>query len=124
MDERLKILFIPRWYPNHEDPMEGLFVQRQAEALATTCNVAVIHIHPVRRGKGKTEAVFTEQNGVRVLQVYLKTGSTGNAWSRAQSLWKYYRAAMRAVRSIRQFEPDIVHGHILKIGRASCRERV
>lgn len=113
MDERLKVLFIPRWYPHRDDPMEGLFVQRQAEALARFCHVVVIHIHPVYSGEGKTEAVFTELNGVRVLQVYLKTGSAGNGWSKAWFIYKYYRASMRAVRSIRQFRPDIVHGHIL-----------
>lgn len=113
MDERLKVLFIPRWYPHRDDPMEGLFVQRQAEALARFCHVAVIHVHPVYKGESKTEAVFSERNGVRLLQVYLKSGSAAHWWGKARYLWKYYRASIRAVRSIRQFKPDIIHGHIL-----------
>jgi len=39
---RRKILFIPSWYPSDADPIGGVFIKEQAEALATRYDVAVL----------------------------------------------------------------------------------
>src|SRR5689334_23308448 len=39
---RRKILIIPSWYPSDADPVGGVFVKEQAEALATQYDVAVL----------------------------------------------------------------------------------
>ena len=37
-----KILFVPSWYPNPEDPISGIFIQEQAVALSKKYDVAVL----------------------------------------------------------------------------------
>jgi len=39
---RRKILFIPSWYPSDADPVGGVFIKEQAEALLTRYDVAVL----------------------------------------------------------------------------------
>jgi glycosyltransferase involved in cell wall biosynthesis len=114
MSDKIRVIFIPRWYPHRYDPMEGLFIQRQAEALVAFCDVAVIFVHPDPSCPNKVEVDFSEENGVRVMRVYRRISAGKEPlWKKIINLWGYYRAAMKAIRSIRKFNPDIIHAHIL-----------
>lgn len=122
MDDKIKVLFLPRWYPNRYDPMPGLFIQRQAEALTQFCQVAVVYIHPDANCPNKFEVDFAVENEVRVLRVYFNAGAQAGILAPIFNMVRYYRAAMRAVKSIRQFEPQIVHAHVLtRIGFVAWR---
>ncbi|HNY02397.1 MAG TPA: glycosyltransferase [Bacteroidales bacterium] len=114
MDRRLHILFLPRWYPDRYDPMPGLFIQRQAEALAAFCDVAVIYAVPDPLCPSALESDFCNENGVRVLRVYYQAAGAPGSWfgrlREARRFWRMYRMAFR---SIRGFEPDVIHSHIL-----------
>ena len=113
MERKIRVLFLPKWYPHRYDPMPGLFVQRQAEALTPYCDVAVIFAHPDPDCPNNYEAEFSEENEVRVLRVYYKIKKRTSLAGKAFNLWKFYRANMKAIHSIRQFDPDLVHAHIL-----------
>ncbi|MEI7663204.1 MAG: glycosyltransferase [Bacteroidota bacterium] len=114
MERKIRVLFLPKWYPNRYDPMPGLFIRRQAEALTPYCDVAVIYVHPDPDCPNKYEAEFSEENEVRVLRLYYKTsGQTASGTGKLLNLWKFYKANLKAIHSIRQFEPDIIHAHIL-----------
>jgi L-malate glycosyltransferase len=39
---RKKVLFIPSWFPNQDDPISGIFIQEQAVALSNEFDVAVL----------------------------------------------------------------------------------
>ena len=39
---RKKVLFIPSWFPNQEDPISGVFIQEQAVALSKYHDVVVL----------------------------------------------------------------------------------
>lgn len=94
--------------------MPGLFIQRQAEALTAGCDVAVIYVHPDPDCPNKIEVEFSEENEVRVLRVYYRVNrKPGQVIGKALNLWRFYRANMKAIESIRQFSPDLVHAHIL-----------
>lgn len=94
--------------------MPGLFIQRQAEALTRLCNVAVIYVHPDKDCPNKYEVEFADEKGVRVLRVYYKIPASGdNLITGIVKIFRYYRAAMKAADSIRQFEPQLIHAHIL-----------
>lgn len=114
MKPRLKVLFLPRWYPSRNDPMTGLFIQRQAEALTKHCDVAVIYIQAENDCPNKFEVDFAVENEVRVLRVYYREPDRGLCYLRyLQKYYRYFRATFRALKSIRQFNPDILHAHIL-----------
>ncbi len=114
MSSKIKVLFLPRWYPHKHDPMPGLFIQRQAEALTSDCDVAVIYVHPDPNCPNKIEVDFCEENQVRVMRVYYRPPENPTSQiGRIINLLRYYKSCMKAIRSIRQFEPDIIHAHIL-----------
>jgi len=68
-EERLKILFLPRWYPHRYDTMTGLFIQRQAEAVSIYCYVAVLYVHADEQAANRYEIDFADENGIRVVRV-------------------------------------------------------
>ncbi len=39
---RKKVLFVPSWFPNQDDPISGIFIQEQAVALSKKFDVAVL----------------------------------------------------------------------------------
>lgn len=128
MERRIRILFLPKWYPNRYDPMPGLFIQRQAEALTPYCDVALIYVHPDPHCPNKVEVEFSEEKEVRVLRVYYKvTGDATGFTGKALNFWYFYQAHRKAWHSIREFQPDLVHAHILTrlgfIGWRITRER-
>jgi glycosyltransferase involved in cell wall biosynthesis len=123
MNRKIRVLFLPKWYPHRYDPMPGLFIQRQAEALTAGCDVAVIYVHPDPDCPNKIEVEFSEENEVRVLRVYYRVNrKPAPMVGKALNLWRFYRANMKAIHSIRQFSPDLVHAHILtRLGLVAWR---
>ena len=105
--------------------MPGLFIRRQAEAITPYCDVALIYVHPDPNCPNKIEVEFSEENEVRVLRVYYKTAQgSPTPVRKALNLWRFYRANRKAIHSIREFSPEIVHAHILTrmgfIGWRAC----
>ncbi|MEI6455280.1 MAG: glycosyltransferase [bacterium] len=94
--------------------MPGLFIRKQAEGLARLCDVAVIYVHPEPHCPNKYEVEFSEENEVRVLTVYYRVPGGKSGWfGGLVKLYRFYRANFRALKSIRAFDPDVVHAHIL-----------
>ncbi len=114
VDRKIRVLFLPKWYPNRYDPMPGLFIQRQAEAITAFCDVAVIYVHPDPDCPNKMEVEFSEENSVRVLRVYYRTSRwLHSPVGKVLNFRRFYQAHRKAFNSIREFNPDLVHSHIL-----------
>ena len=114
MNRKIRVLFLPKWYPNRYDPMPGLFIRLQAESLTAYCDVAVIYVHPDPDCQNKYEAEFSEENEVRILRVYYKAyGPSPSFIGKILNLWRFYKANQKAIHSIRQFSPDLIHAHVL-----------
>lgn len=113
MDPSLKILFVPRWYPSRTDPMPGLFIQRQAEALALKHSVQVISVHPDHACKSPFEIVHSVENHVNACRVYYKSNSGKPFISALVNIFRYVKAHHLGYHSILPYSADIIHGHIL-----------
>lgn len=110
----LNILFLPRWYPHRYDPMPGLFIQRQAEALTTWHHVVVLYVHPDPHCPSEFEIDFAEENGVTAVRVYYKIPETVlPGIYQALNLSSFYRAHQRGLEVVGDFIPDVIHSHIL-----------
>jgi hypothetical protein len=82
-ESRPHILLLPRWYPHRYDPMPGLFVRYQAEALTAHCEVSVLYVHPDPHCPNAVETDFAVENGVHVIRVYYRPSSSGiGRWRR------------------------------------------
>lgn len=113
-DRTLKILFLPRWYPHRHDPMSGLFIQRQAEALAKWHHVVVLYVRGDPGCPGEFEIEFAEEEGITVIRVHYRIpDKVIPLLSTIRSLVNFYRAHFRGLELLEGFSPDIVHSHVL-----------
>jgi glycosyltransferase involved in cell wall biosynthesis len=112
LENRLKILFLPRWYPNRYDPMPGLFIQRQAEAVSAYCDVAVLYVHAHDHAPNRYEIDFAEENGIRVVRVYYREP---HRWllPGLLKLFRFFHAHRLGFKILRSFQPDLLHVHVL-----------
>ena len=120
--ERKHIIFLARWYPHRYDPMFGLFVQRHAEAAALFNDITVIYCQQTSRDVSTTpinnkqevvdasnnnyEIVRTLENNVDTIRVYYKKPK-----NKIQSLLRFYRANMKALKLCKP--ADMIHVHVL-----------
>ena len=40
----IKVLFLPKWYPDRNDPQNGVFIRKHAEAVSGYCDVKVLRV--------------------------------------------------------------------------------
>lgn len=111
---RLKILFLPLWYPSENHPVAGVFVQEQARAVALYNNVTVIHVTNARRSSETFCKISDEiENGIRVLRIkpiilpIPKTNFLINLWS----TFLGFRMLVNV-----GFRPNIIHAHFFSAG--------
>jgi len=114
MSKKLKILFLPRWYPHRYDPMPGLFIQKQAEVISSFSEVSVLYVHEDPGCPDKFEIDIAEENNVRVVRVYYKIPLVGlkplNRWIKS---YRFMKAYFLGFRMLRDFKPHLVHVHVL-----------
>ena len=73
LNHRLKVLYLPRWYPNRYDPMPGLFIERHARSVSGHVNVAVLYIHQDTHLKNSPmEIERYRDDGLLQLKIYYK----------------------------------------------------
>lgn len=108
---RKKILFIARWYPDKNDNMLGLFVQKHARAVDLLNDVTVIYVTADTTLQPGTSQIVEENHlGIHEIRIYFgkKDSEIGNAFE----YLKYYRRAVKlAYQHAGHF--DITHVHIL-----------
>jgi L-malate glycosyltransferase len=117
MNRRPNILFLPRWYPHRYDPMPGLFIRQQAEALTGQCNVAVLYVHADGNAVNNYEIEVSEENGVHVVRVYYHQVTTRIPFlSEMLKVLRFFKAHSLGMRVLRSFKPDLLHVHVLTRG--------
>jgi len=112
LNKRLNILFLPRWYPHRYDPMPGLFIQKQAEAISSFCNVAVLYVHADQHTFNRYEIDFGEERGVKVVRVYYREPELPLIAGLLKVI-RFYKAHTLGYKMLRSFDPDIIHVHVL-----------
>ena len=112
MSNRLNILFLPRWYPHRYDPMPGIFIQRQAEAVSSDCNVAVLYVHADEHAANRYEVDFAEENGVQVVRVYYREPRVP-LLNGLLKIYRFWHAHQLGFRMLRSFKADLIHVHVL-----------
>jgi len=111
--QRLKILFLPRWYPSKIDPMPGLFIERHAEVASRFADVAVLAIIP---SKELAEIEIEKRAHLYTLRFYFKLGQTRSLFINKlinQFRWIFallngYRIARKEMKGF-----DLLHVNVL-----------
>ncbi len=112
----LKVLFLPRWYPNANDWLDGNFIENHARAVGKRCNVAVLFAAPGNDLKKPYSVEIANEHGVRVFRVYYqKVNSNVSFFSNGLRLIRYLRAILSGYQKLLEDwgKPDLNHVHVL-----------
>ena len=115
---RKKVLFVPSWYPNEDDPIAGVFIEEQAVALSKHYDVAVLlpgmaAWRNVLKSNAPDKSVTKQQSGLTVYHEFARpliphgpeqidydtfARAAENGFKRVASEWG---------------TPDIIHTHVV-----------
>ena len=117
MNRQLKILFIPRWYPNRVNPLNGVFIQRHALSVAIQHKVAVLFVNADPNMKNKVYNVeSTVEEGITAVRVYYNNSFPNIPLiSSFIKFYRYLRACKIGIKVVNEKFgiPDVSHIHVL-----------
>ncbi len=123
-ENKIKVLYLPRWYPNKYDPMPGLFIERHALAALKHCNISVLYVHADAPNNSKQnnvknpkyEIISSENNGLYTIRIYYaKSNCKFKPLAALTNSYRFINSNIKGFRIIKRSvgKPDIVHIHVL-----------
>jgi glycosyltransferase involved in cell wall biosynthesis len=115
--EKIKVLYLPRWYPHRYDPMHGLFIERHARSVAAHVKVAVLYVHQDDNLSGKRyETDYSIDDELIQLRIYFKPAFRSipvfSSLVNFCRLIKYHKIGLKLLQD--DFgKPDLVHVNVL-----------
>jgi glycosyltransferase involved in cell wall biosynthesis len=114
---KLKVLYLPRWYPHRYDPMPGLFIERHARSVSAYVDVAVLYIHQDEKLKiAKMEVDRFRDDELLQVKIYYKPYSHSVPVIKPLvNFCRYLRYHYRGLKMIKKEfgRPDLVHVNVL-----------
>lgn len=115
---RKKVLFIPSWFPNQDDPISGIFIQEQAVALSQEFDVAVLipgmaAWRNVLKAKATDKSVKETQAGLTVYREFARPLIPHGPESIDYDT--FARAAENGFKKVVKEwgKPDVIHAHVV-----------
>jgi glycosyltransferase involved in cell wall biosynthesis len=101
------------WYPNRTAPLCGLFVRRQAAAIAAFCPTAVLFVTPDPALRTRREIVAVVEDGLLAVRVYFRPAAI-SPWRVISDSLRFMSAARAGRRALpKPFQdPDLVQVQI------------
>ena len=113
--DKLKILYIPAWYPNSKNPVEGIFVKEYAKAAALYNDIVVIYKESFKRDFKKIWDISSDEynENIREIGIVHKKFSIRvvNYLIYFWSIWYIFRKLLKE-----GWRPDIIHAHVYSAG--------
>lgn len=116
--KRLKILFLTNWYPNSENPVEGIFVQEIIRAVSKSHSVIVIHNKGADPALDQPWKLELQENSslTRGIKTY-RFRYRPSPLPRTRlliSIWFFLQAFRQMIKN--DGTPDIIHAHVYHAG--------
>ena len=115
---RKKVLFIPSWFPNQDDPISGIFILEQAVALSQEFDVAVLipgmaAWRNVLNPNAADKSVKETQSGLTVYREFARPMIPHGGESIDYDT--FARAAESGLKKIVKEwgKPDVIHAHVV-----------
>ena len=106
----LHILFLPSWYPNHKNDLDGNFIQNHAKAAAIHHNVSVLFVTSIPDLNENFKIEKKNSTNLTELYVYYKDSSFIII-----KLYRILKSYYLGLKNIASF--DLIHSHVFeKIG--------
>lgn len=109
MNNKKKILILPRWYPNKTDIQLGIFIQRQAILMAEHFAISIIYAQALEQQTEKHKVVTSTQNGINEVIVYYQSAS--GVFRKLKNFRRYIKAQKIGLSHLNQI-PDLTHVHV------------
>jgi len=116
MAQKLRILFLPKWYPNKFDSLDGNFIENHAKAVAPFCDLAVLFVHSDADLNQAFEEIQNSPSGFQEIRVYFKKPHLKwKALNRIVTFIRYFKAQLKGYRLYLKSnkQPDLTHIHVL-----------
>lgn len=110
------MLFIPKWWPNANDPQLGDFLRKQGLAAAGRTKVSVLHVQADKRPEAGYGTDISEEAGLWEVNSRYPASEMGFGPMRKMvNLFRYRRAALGGWERLNteRGKPDLVHVHIM-----------
>lgn len=112
--KRLKVLFIPGWYPSERNPVTGVFVREHAKSAALYNDVVVLYSEGIARSvRGLYQVADRVEDDLRTIRVQYRKSPIPKT-SYFIYLWAMFGAFRELVRD--GFRPDVIHAHVYFAG--------
>ena len=113
MNRKLKILFLPCWYPSEDNPIAGIFIKEHAQAVSLYHNVTVLYVYFSNKAKKLYKISGKIEENIRTIRIRYKSSSISKLDYLIQlSLIFYY--FLKLIR--KNDKPDIIHAHGYLLG--------
>ncbi len=113
---KIKVLMLPKCYPNYLDPTEGNYVERHIKAISHLSAVAVLYVHSDDNPGERYNVQFSQEHNFPVVRVFFKRSVFGwSALDKTINLLRYLKAQNIGYRvMMREFgTPSLTHVHML-----------
>jgi glycosyltransferase involved in cell wall biosynthesis len=109
-EKKIKVLFLASWYPTKENPVEGIFIRRHAEAVSRFCDVGVLYIHPAAQ-RQETVVGYSREDRITTVRVYPRSPRFSN---KVSFYLHFFLNMYRGMKGVRKAfgRPDIVHVNV------------
>ena len=97
-----KVLHLAKWYPNKEEPLLGIFIQKHIQAVQQSFDNKVISIYQTNAINSNIHREVNYFNSTEEVIFYHKKGLLNKIWV-LYRVWK----------EIKNFQPHLIHAHVM-----------
>ncbi len=112
---KLKVLFLPAWYPTAKNPVAGVFIKEHAKAVSLYNDVIVLYSEETGKGvKGLSKTISDKiEGGIRTVRIKHKKSPLPKT-SLFIYIWSIFAAFRRLLKE--GWVPDVIHAHVYSAG--------
>lgn len=114
--KKLKVLYLPRWYPHRYDPMPGLFIERHARSVAAFTEVAVLYVYQDDELLKRFEIDRFSDDELLQIKIYFRSCKNPVAGlTQLINIFRFLKYHYKGFKMIRREfgKPDLVHVNVM-----------
>jgi len=113
-EKRLKILFIPAWYPSKQNLVAGIFIKEHAKAVALFNEIVVLYSEGIDHSiKNFYKIENNIEDGIRTLRLHYRKSPIPKT-TYFIYLWSIFNGFRKLIHE--GWKPDIIHTHVFTAG--------
>ena len=97
-----KVLHLAKWYPNKEEPLLGIFIQKHILSVQKYYDNKVISLYQTNTIHSNIHREEKQVKGTQEIIFYYKKGFL----NKVKVLWNVWK-------EIKSFQPDLLHAHVI-----------